>query len=86
MGTVQEGNKYVHALLITLADCKLRAMGLAGGREGTDRVDHLPLTTKERAEYCWSQGSVLLSPWEGGKGEGGSRGSSQVQSVIIISH
>ena len=37
MGTFQDGSKDLHALLETLADCKLRAMGLARGREGTER-------------------------------------------------
>ena len=36
MGTFQEGSKDLHALLETLADCKLRARGLARGREGTE--------------------------------------------------
>jgi hypothetical protein len=37
MGTFQEGSKDLHALLETLADCKLRARGLARGREGTEK-------------------------------------------------
>ena len=36
MGTFQEGSKDLHALLETVADSKLRAKGLARGREGTD--------------------------------------------------
>ena len=37
MGTFQEGSKDLHSLLETLADHKLRAKGLARGREGTER-------------------------------------------------
>ena len=37
MGTFQEGSKDLHALLEILTDCKLRARGLARGREGTER-------------------------------------------------
>ena len=37
MGSFQEGSKDLHALLETLADCKLRTRGLARGREGTER-------------------------------------------------
>jgi hypothetical protein len=33
MGSFQEGSKDLHALLETLADCRLRARGLARGRE-----------------------------------------------------
>ena len=36
MRTFQEGSNDLHALLETLADSKLRAKGLARGREGTD--------------------------------------------------
>jgi hypothetical protein len=36
MGAFQEGSKDLHALLDTLADSKLRAKGLARGREGTE--------------------------------------------------
>ena len=37
MGAFQEGSKDLHALLETLADSKLRAKGLARGREGTEQ-------------------------------------------------
>ena len=37
MGTFQEGSKDLHSLLEALADSKLRAKGLARGREGTER-------------------------------------------------
>ena len=37
MGTFQEGSKDLHSLLEILADHKLRARGLARGREGTER-------------------------------------------------
>ena len=36
MGTFQEGSKDLHSLLDTMADSRLRAMGLARGRDGTD--------------------------------------------------
>ena len=39
MGTFQEGSKDLHSLLETLADHKLRAKGLARGREGTEISD-----------------------------------------------
>ena len=48
MGTFQEGSKDLHALLETLADCKLRAMGLARGREGTERERSTFLTQLRR--------------------------------------
>ena len=35
MGTFQEGSKDLHALLDTMAVCKLQAKGLARGREET---------------------------------------------------
>ena len=37
VGAFQEASKDLHALLDTLADSKLRAMGLARGREGTEQ-------------------------------------------------
>ena len=37
MGAFQEGSKDLHALLETLSDSKLRAKGLARGREGTEQ-------------------------------------------------
>ena len=37
MGTFQEGSKDLHYLLETLADSKIRARGLARGREGTEQ-------------------------------------------------
>ena len=37
MGTFQEGSKDLHSLLETIADSKLRARGLARGREGTEQ-------------------------------------------------
>ena len=36
MGTFQEGSKDLHFLLDHIADSKIRAMGLARGREGTE--------------------------------------------------
>ena len=36
VGAFQEGSQDLHALLETLADSKIRAMGLARGREGTE--------------------------------------------------
>ena len=37
MGAFQEASKDLHALLETLADSKLRALGLGRGREGTEQ-------------------------------------------------
>ena len=37
VGAFQEGSKDLHTLLDLLADSKLRAMGLARGREGTEQ-------------------------------------------------
>ena len=37
MGTFQEGSKDLHYLLEILADSKIRARGLARGREGTEQ-------------------------------------------------
>jgi hypothetical protein len=48
MGTFQEGSKDLHALLETLADCKLRSMGLARGREGTERERSIFLSQLRR--------------------------------------
>jgi hypothetical protein len=48
MGSFQEGSKDLHALLETLADCKLRARGLARGREGTERERSNILTDLRR--------------------------------------
>ena len=48
MGTFQEGSKDLHALLESLADCKLRAMGLARGREGTERERSIFLSQLRR--------------------------------------
>ena len=36
VGTFQEGSKDLHQLLDQIADSKLRALGLARGREGSD--------------------------------------------------
>ena len=48
MGTFQEGSKDLHALLETLADCKLRSVGLARGREGTERERSIFLSQLRR--------------------------------------
>ena len=48
MGSFQEGSKDLHALLENLADCKLRTMGLARGREGTERERSIFLTGLRR--------------------------------------
>ena len=48
MGSFQEGSKDLHALLETLADCRLRARGLARGREGTERERSVILSDLRR--------------------------------------
>ena len=37
VGAFQEGSKDLHALLEVMADCQLRARGLARGREGSEQ-------------------------------------------------
>ena len=48
MGTFQEGSKDLHFLLDQLADSKIRAMGLARGREGTEFERSVILTNLRR--------------------------------------
>ena len=48
MVTFQEGSKDLHALLETLADCKLRSLGLARRREGTERERSIFLSQLRR--------------------------------------
>ena len=48
IGSFQEGSKDLHALLETLADCKLRSLGLARGREGTGRETSIFLSQLRR--------------------------------------
>ena len=48
MGTFQEGSKDLHFLLDQLADSKIRAMGLARGREGTEFERSVILTNIRR--------------------------------------
>ena len=48
MGSFQEGSKDLHALLETLPDCRLRARGLARGREGTERERSVILSDLRR--------------------------------------
>ena len=48
MGTFQEGSKDLHSLLETIADSKLRARGLARGREGTEQERSIILLNLRR--------------------------------------
>ena len=48
MGSFQEGSKDLHSLLETLADCRLKARGLARGREGTEREKSIILSELKR--------------------------------------
>ena len=79
MGTFQEGSKDLHALLETLADCKLRSLGLARGREGTERERSIFLSQLRRELSTVS--AKAQSSWEGCKGGGGSQSSSKEERV-----
>ena len=62
MGTFQEGSPDLHALLETLADSKLRAKGLARGREGTERERSIILSEfrRELSVTCAKANSACL--------------------------
>ena len=48
MGTFQEGSKDLHTLLDMIADSKIRARGLARGREGTEQERSVVLLNLRR--------------------------------------